>query len=160
PKPNQATRKCDPKSNKTTRNCDSETITVSLNNLELRKVNGKNYAIVELTQETVDKFTPNITIQPSTVNSNNITSNIRTGFCPSISYLPTNNEIPNTSAQTIPLNNIQRNDLYVQQPYDFQSPLPYYPPNQSNSYYYWFHPYEYRLNFPTPSDQWSPSQNL
>lgn len=36
--------------------------------------------------------------------------------------------MPSTSAQTIPPNSIQRND-YIQQPYDFQSPLHYYPPN-------------------------------
>ncbi|CAG8832435.1 36600_t:CDS:2 [Gigaspora margarita] len=148
PKSNQTTRKCDPKSNKATRKCDSETITFPLNDCILIQENDKNYVIVELingenseyddlvikkSKEAVHKFTPNIPTQHSIINSNNITSNIRTDCCPPTSYLSTNNEIPSTSAQIIPPNSIQRNDSYIQQPYDFQSPLHYYPPNNEIS---------------------------
>ncbi|CAG8760370.1 13025_t:CDS:2, partial [Gigaspora rosea] len=76
---------------------------------------------IKLLQEV--EHTPNAPIQPPTVNSNNPTSNIETDVCHTVSYPPTNNEIPGTCTNSFQGNYSTESSDYTQ--YDFPFNTPY-----------------------------------
>lgn len=101
------------------------------------------------------EHTPNTPIQNPTVNSNNLTTNIETDFSHTVSYPPTNNEIPGTFTSNFQGNYSTETESsdYTQPLYDFPFNTPYTEIFDGLGNVFSF------PTFPAPSDQWSPSQN-